>query len=134
MGGSKLWMAGVAALGVVTAAGCQFPEPADAAARREALRRDGEDMAQAADALEDRLLGNQANLLLWDELARRHKTVSVVACRNHTEHFDEMVRLLDAQQQRARKLKRSRHVAGVGGPRDGTVVSAALRTGSKRRN
>jgi hypothetical protein len=128
-------MAGVAVLGLgLTTAGCRLAEPADATARREALRLQGEELSAAADLLEERLLGNQANLLLWEEMARRHRTVSEVACRNHGEHLEEMVRLLEHQQQRARKLKRSRRMAAAEGGRSRTVAAATVRGEGKRRS
>lgn len=99
-----------AALGM-GAAGCAGgPSAAEEAQRLEAIQRDGAALSQAADELEDRMLADQANLLLWQELARRHQQVSVVVTRTQMEHFSSMVELLEHQEEKARKLKR-RHVA-----------------------
>src|SRR5262249_43120730 len=73
------------------------------------IDRQGEDLTQAADQLEDRLLADQASLLLWQELAERHRHVSEVVARNQLEHFGTMVELMGQQEEKARKLRR-RHL------------------------
>lgn len=80
----------------------------------EEIQRDGDALTQAADDLEDRMLADQANLLLWQELARRHKQVSAIAITNHNEHFSSMVELMEHQAEKARKLKRRHYADGEG--------------------
>jgi len=103
--GSRVrWLAVLAALG---AAGCEAgPTPEEEARRMAEIQRQGDELTQAADDLEDRMLADQANLLLWQEMARRHQRVSAVATRTQLEHFRSMVALLEQQQEKARKLKR----------------------------
>lgn len=81
------------------------------------IQDQGEGLSRAADALEDRLLADQANLLLWQELARRHQHVSAVATRTQLEHFSSMVQLMEQQEEKARRLKR-RHLASLEGDLD----------------
>lgn len=84
---------------------------ADARARLAAEIHDGEALNHAADQLEGRILETQANVHLWQEMAWRHQRVSALATQNADEHFQQMVRLFDYQQEKARKLKRPRSVA-----------------------
>ena len=99
-------VAAVVAVGPL-AAGCDVgPSREEEARRLEEIARDGDALTQAADDLEDRMLADQSNLLLWQELARRHKQVSAIATVNHSEHFSSMVELLEHQAEKARKLKR----------------------------
>lgn len=121
----------VIAFGLLGATGCFSPSE-ESLARLEAVKAEGEELTLAVEGLEERFLGNQASLILWDELARRHQTVSAVACKNHTEHFDEMVKKIAAQEEKARTLRR-RRVAQAGGS-SGTVASNATLTSGKRRN
>lgn len=114
---------------LVLAAGC-VSEPRDAAERLAKLKQDGEALNRAADAVEERMLGSQANLHLWQELAERHKHVSAIATMNSNEHFLAMVKMLDKQQEKARKLKRSR----VASERYLTGAVASNRAQPKRRN
>ena len=76
------------------------------------IQRDGDALTKAADDLEDRMLADQSNLLLWQELARRHKQVSAIATVNHSEHFSSMVELMEHQVEKARKLKRRHESEG----------------------
>jgi hypothetical protein len=106
VGGFRTRLLG-ACCGLSLAAGC-VSEPRDAAERLAQLKKNGEELNRAADTIEERLMGNQANLHLWQELAERHKRVSAIATANGNEHFMAMVKMLDKQEQKARKLKRSR--------------------------
>ena len=102
------------------ASGCgSGPSAEEEAHRLEAIQREGDSLTQAADGLEDRMLADQSNLLLWQELARRHQHVSAVVTRNQLEHFSSMVELMEHQTEKARKLKR-RHVAEADGEPDGS--------------
>jgi len=124
-GSGVRWLVALAALG---AAGCEDgPTPEEEARRMAEIQRQGDELAQAADDLEDRMLADQANLLLWQEMARRHRNVSAVATRTQLEHFRSMVTLLEQQQEKARKLKR-RQLAEVELP-DYEPGSAPARSG-----
>ncbi|HXN41567.1 MAG TPA: hypothetical protein VN918_07260 [Myxococcaceae bacterium] len=86
-------------------AGCINPPP-EAAARLAEVNEQGVQTERALDSIEDRLLGAHVNLALWQELARRHRSVSEVACQNLGEHAKEMVRNVERQQEKSRNLKR----------------------------
>jgi len=122
----------LAATGVVLlgATGC-FSPPAEALARLEQVKAEGEALENAVDSLEERFLGNQANLAMWDEMARRHRMVSEVACKNHTEHFDQMVKKIVSMEEKARTLRR-RRVARTSDA-NGTVTASTTRLTSTRR-
>ncbi|MDQ3264849.1 MAG: hypothetical protein M3Y59_14470 [Myxococcota bacterium] len=113
--------------------GC-FSPPPEALARLEEVKAEGETLTAAVDGLEERFLGNQANLALWNEMARRHRTVSQVACKNHTEHFDQMVQKIASMEEKARTLRR-RRVARVDSA-EGTVTASTTRRtpGGRARN
>ena len=85
--------------------GCIKP-PSEAAARLERVRQEGAEMETAFDALEERLLGNSANLAMWQEMARRHQSVSEVACQNLDEHVKGMADNQERQENKAAGLKR----------------------------
>lgn len=114
---------------LLLAAGC-VSEPRDAAERLAKLKQDGEALNRAADTIEERLMGNQANLHVWQELAERHKHVSAIATMNSNEHLLAMVKMLDKQQEKARKLKRSR----VASERYFSGAVASNRPQPRRRN
>src|SRR5687767_7222315 len=101
---------GVVALAL--SAGCAEPPP-DAEARLAALEAEGEKMDAALDTVEERLLGNQARVHLWQELGERHKYVSAVHCKHADANMAAMLEHQEKQEQKARKLKRRRHVAAV---------------------
>jgi hypothetical protein len=76
----------LAALGAV---GCA---PPDAEVRLARLDAERASLERTLDALEDRLLANQARVRLWKELRARHESVAAVACASLDEHADEMAR------------------------------------------
>jgi hypothetical protein len=94
-------------------------------ARLEDVRQEGQALDDAADKLEGRLLAAQSSVSLWQELAERHRHISVAVTQNQTAHFEAMVQLLARQEEKARQLKQ-RHYAkrssrgsqpeGIGGP------------------
>ncbi len=114
------------AAGLALLAGCANPLPA-AEARLAEVKLHGREMDMALDQLEERLLGSQANVELWQEMAQRHQNVSALACENADAHFQGMVKNLERQDEKAH-LKR-RRVASAN-PLVGQVSSAS----SKRRN
>jgi hypothetical protein len=108
---------GVVALAL--ASGCARPPP-DAEARLAALEAEGEKMGAALDTVEERLLGNQARVHLWQELAERHKAVSAIHCQHADANLAAMLEHQEKQEEKARKLKRRRHVASV----DATMLTS----------
>jgi outer membrane murein-binding lipoprotein Lpp len=109
--------AAVVALGL--SAGCVQPPP-DAEARLAALEAEGQQMDAALDTVEERLLGNQARMHLWQELGERHKSVSAIHCKHADANLAAILEHEERQEEKARKLKRSRHVASA----DATVLSS----------
>jgi hypothetical protein len=81
---------------------------AEAEARLAALEAEAEQLDVALDSVEERLLGNQAQLQLWAELGRRHKQVSAVHTQRSGAHFEAMVAYMERTQEKARTLKRRR--------------------------
>jgi hypothetical protein len=71
------------------AAGCA---PRDAELRRARLDAERRSLETTFDALEDRLLVNQARVRLWRELRERHESVAAVACASLDQHAEEMAR------------------------------------------
>ncbi len=108
-------------------AGCIDPPP-EAAARLAEVNQEGLQTERALDSIEERLLGAHVNLALWQELARRHRSVSEVACQNLGEHAKEMVHNVERQQEKSRHLKRriaqASSATGIGG--GATTTSAKL--------
>jgi hypothetical protein len=84
-------------------------------ARLEQVKAQGAELDAATDTLEERFLGNQANLQLWQELQRRHKNVTQIALTNHNQHLAEMLRLYTAQQEKATRVRRNNSVASASG-------------------
>jgi hypothetical protein len=100
--------------------GCFSPSD-DAAARLSTLKAQGQEMDRAWDELEDRLLGTQARVFLWKEMAARHQNVSALACENAASHVAEMQRLED------RQTRKSRRVAERSTLSEGTVLARSGR-------
>jgi hypothetical protein len=101
----NVWL-GLAFIGVSLSAGCATPpEESESERRLASLEAEGREMDAALDTVETRLLGNQANLMLWQELGRRHQQVSAIACENANFHMEGMMRHLEHQEEKARKLK-----------------------------
>ena len=111
------------------ASGC-FEPSAEAKARLEQIKLEGRSFDAQLDAVEDRLLGNQTRVSIWQELGQRHQEVSALACANVVKHTDEMVVLRDKQAEkgRHRRSEAAREVlptgAGVGGPLSVVPVQA----------
>jgi hypothetical protein len=71
--------------------------------------------------VEERLLGNQARMHLWQELGERHQQISAVHCKHADANLAAILDHEEKQQEKARKLKRRRHVASV----DTTVLTSS---------
>ena len=106
------WALGVAVMALSLSAGCAEPPP-DAEARLAALEAEGQQMDAALDNVEERLLGNQARVHLWQELEERHKQVSAMHCKHADGNVEAILEHEERQEEKARKLKR-RH-SGLGG-------------------
>lgn len=101
----NVWL-GLAFIGVSLSAGCaSAPEESESERRIAALEAEGKQMDAALDTVETRLLGNQANLMLWQELGRRHQEVSAIACQNANFHMEGMMRHIEHQEEKSRKLR-----------------------------
>lgn len=111
------------ALLALGATGCAGGDSAGDAARLAALEAEGEQMDEALDTVEERLLGNQAQLQLWAELGRRHKQVSMVHNQHSNAHLEQMMAFMERTQEKARKIKRQRVAS----------ADAVLTSGRKRR-
>lgn len=130
--GKRLGLLG-AGLGMLLGAGC-FSPSAESLARIEEIKAEGDQLFVAVESVETRMLGNQANLMLWTELRRRHGQVAEIACENHTSHFNEMVKKFEQNEQKVRNMRR-RRMAQAGSPAgEATVVSTTARVSTKRRN
>jgi hypothetical protein len=96
------------ALAALGGSGCAPGATAEDAARLAALEAEGEQLDEALDTVEERLLGNQAQLQLWAELGRRHKQVSLLHTQHSTAHLDAMMAFMERTQEKAKKLRRQR--------------------------
>jgi hypothetical protein len=105
VGGPRFAKAVIGILALALVGGCTS-SLGGAAAELKQAREDGEQLLAESQRLEDRFLADQANLHLWQELARRHQHVSAIAVVNHSEHVASMARYLEAQQVKAERLKR----------------------------
>ena len=88
------------------ASGCGALSPS-AAERLAQMKAQGAELDRALDEVEERLLGNQAQVHLWQEMARRHQQVSAVACDNLTGHAVAMAKRVDVRQEK-RRARRSK--------------------------
>ncbi len=100
--------------------GC-FREPADALARLHLLEDENQQLDAQLSRVEERLIGNQFQVQLWTELARRHREVSALTCSNVAMHSEQMLALGEHQADKARRLRNGEDLTfpeeGVGGPR-----------------
>jgi hypothetical protein len=119
MAGKQGMGVGLAVLTLALSSACAEPPP-DAEARLAALEAEGRQMDAALDAVEERLLGNQAQVHLWQELGRRHQQVSAVHCQHADIHMAAMLEHHEKQEEKARQLRKRRRVAAV----DSTVLTS----------
>jgi hypothetical protein len=85
--------------------------PGGAEARLGEVKAETAALDQSMDKLEERLVGSQAQLQLWQELQRRHRRVSMVVTQNHTAHVAQISRLLERQEEKSRRRKSAIEVA-----------------------
>ena len=102
-GGTRRWRLAGAMVVLWLTSGCVVDFPQDEAQARLALLEEDEQRMDAAfDAVEVRLLGNQARMHLWQELEQRHGQVSAIQCQVSEEHLKGMANLLRRQEEKAR--------------------------------
>jgi hypothetical protein len=127
MVGKRGWGLGWAVLALALAAGCAEPPP-EAEARLAMLEAEGTQMDAALDSVEERLLGNQAQVHLWQELARRHQEVSAIHCQHADKHLSAILQHHEKQEEKARQLRKRRRLAAM----DSTVLTSGEASGSRR--
>ena len=93
-------------VGLVVSASCAKP-PAEAVLRLAETKKSEVELEQQLSQLEERLLGAQAAVHLWQEIGRRHGQVSAVACENASRHLEGIARHLEHQEV---KQRLARHV------------------------
>lgn len=84
--------------------GCSRSEE-QAEAHLKQVKDEGLALTSAVADLEGRLLADQANVHLWQELAKRHQHVSAIAVANHSEHVAAMTRLIEFHHAKANRLE-----------------------------
>lgn len=89
------------AVGVV---GCRGPS-AEALNRLAETKRGEAELNQTLSDLEDRMLGVQATVQVWQELGRRHQQVSAIACENASQHLVAIERHVGHQQEKRRRKR-----------------------------
>jgi hypothetical protein len=117
-----------ALLAVLAAAGLACDQSPRAAERLSRLNAQGAEMERALEDVEERLLGNQARVHMWEEMGRRHQHVSALACENVSAHVVEMTKRLDLQHEK-RRVRRGRHPG-----RSPAMSAVQLNAGRSRNN
>ena len=107
MGGNRRVPLAAIWVSALLSGGC-FSAPESAVARLSEVQNDGKELHRSVEELEERLLGLQANVQLWQELARRHRQVSAIAIANQSEHLQAMLKLYTEQEEKARKRRKRR--------------------------
>ena len=92
---------GCCVLGLVAAAGCAKAPP-ESAQRFAETKKSEIELERQLSQLEDRLLGAQAAVHLWQEIGRRHGQVSAVACENAERHLEGIVKHFEHQDEKRR--------------------------------
>src|SRR5688572_9926955 len=101
--------------------GC-FSPPPEAVERLERLQQDGRADVERWEHLEERMLGNQAKLHMWQEMARRHQEVSALACSSMASHVTAME---EHQEKQATKARRKRWARNTPASRSTMAARAA---------
>lgn len=110
-------------MSVVGSTGC-FDAPTETKERLASVKAQGEDLGAALDGIEERLLGNQATVKLWNEMAWRHRGVSEVACENLATHAESIEKFMQKEKKKTRRRTRVAH----------DVASASTTTTDSRQN
>jgi hypothetical protein len=75
------------------------PAP-DHEVRRARLATETRNLEATFDALEDRLLVNQARVRFWQEMRERHESATAIACASLDRHADDIARTVRANEER----------------------------------
>ena len=105
--GMRWALAGAVALMCAWGVGCTH-ESSEAEQRLAATKAQGDELLARLDGVEERLLGNQASVKLWNEMAWRHKRVSAIACENLAGHVAGMEKFIAQQESKTRKVRKYR--------------------------
>ncbi len=103
------WSAAFACAAILLAA-CGG-SPAEARLRRSRVVAEGRALVEKVDALEERLLADQARVRFWKELRARHESVSAIACTDLSRHAEGMARYAEEQQEKRDARARKNRVA-----------------------
>jgi len=95
-GGVGISLMAVMAMG---GGGCRG-RSAEALNRLAETKRGEAELNQALSNLEDRMLGVQATVHVWQELGRRHQQVSAIACENASQHLNAIERHVEHQHEK----------------------------------
>ncbi|RKH46432.1 hypothetical protein D7X96_17660 [Corallococcus interemptor] len=126
----RMWLGLAATVGLAVSTGCGGQSPEDSEARLAVLEAEGKQMDQALDAVEDRLLGSQGRLAMWNELGRRHQEVSAIQCKVADAHMAAILKHEDKQNQKARMVKQRNSMASV----DTAVLTSGKAPAQQRSN
>lgn len=96
---------GCCVLGLVAASGC-VRAPAESAQRLVETKKSEIELEQQLSQLEDRLLGAQAAVHMWQEIGRRHEQVSGLACENAERHLEGIAKHFEHQDWKQRASQR----------------------------
>lgn len=119
----RMWLGLSVVAGVVLGTGCGT-SPEDAEARLAALEAEGKQMDEALDTVEERLLGSQSMLAMWQEMGRRHQQVSAIQCKVADEHLVAIMKHYDKQEEKARKIRTRRGSGDSVAAVDSTVLTS----------
>jgi hypothetical protein len=87
-------------------AACAPSKEVDVARARLAAER--RNLEATFEALEDRLVVNQARVRFWKEMRDRHESVTAVACATNDRHAEDMARVLNRNLERYAAVQASR--------------------------
>ncbi|MBX5480598.1 MAG: hypothetical protein IRZ16_01935 [Myxococcaceae bacterium] len=123
------WLAGVSIAGVLLATSGCFEPPPEAKARLARVKAQSEELEASLDVIEDRLIFGQSLVHQWQELGRRHRQVSAIACENLAQHVAGMEHHFELQDERAARLRRIRLQARA---RHSTTTVSAVPTRARK--
>jgi hypothetical protein len=92
---------GCLVLGLAVAFGCAKAPP-ESVQRLAETKKSEIELEHQLSQLEDRLLGAQAAVHMWQEIGRRHEQVAAVACENAGRHLEGMVKHFEHQDEKKR--------------------------------
>lgn len=98
---------------VMVLAGCRFGcgEPRALVEARARWAAEQRALDETLDALEERLLADQARVRFWGEMKERHASVSAVACSNLAHHAESVAAYEEQQRDKMGHVTRRSRVA-----------------------